>query len=1001
MDELHQRIANLSPEKRALLEQRLLQQSALRTKEQSIPRRQIHSSYPLSFAQQRLWFLAQLEPDGAAYHVSQAVRIRGCLSIVALQRTLDAIVARHEALRTTIVAVDGNPMQVVQEQRTVPLDVRELCGLDEGERETVLACQLTREAQRRFNLAADVMLRATLFHLEPEEYVLFLVMHHIASDGWSMGVLMRELGALYRAFATGEAPTLSPLPMQYADYAIWQQQWLQGEVLATQIAYWTQQLSGAPAVLELPTDFPRPAVQTSRGRRHTLTISAAVTEALKALSCREGATLFMTLLAAWQVLLYRYTGQADISIGTPIAGRIRTEMEPLIGFFVNTLVLRTDLTGDPTFRELLRRVREVAMGAYAHQELPFEKLVEALQPEQNLSHAPLFQVMFAFQNVPRQTLELPGLVLTPLEVEHATAQFDMSLSLWEADDGLAGSLEYNTDLFAAETMRRLIGHFSTLLAGIVGDSNQRLSTLPLITAAEQHQMLVTWNATQAAPTSVSSLPGLLDGQAARTPTAVAVEAGEKQLTYEALHWRANQVARYLQSLGVGPEVRVALYMHRSLDMLIGLLGIVKAGGTYVPLDPAIPTERLAFIIDDAAVAVVLTQQALAEQLPRRQVQVVCFDTAWAVIALENEQPCDSRVAGEHGAYIIYTSGTTGIPKGVLIAQQSVVNYVEAAATVFALGPADRILQCAAITFDVAAEEIFCCLSRGATLVLRADAMVETVATFIQRCWDWRLTVLDLPTAYWHELATQLAETSLALPPTVRLVIIGGEKARREKLDLWWQRIGAGVRLVNAYGPTETTIASTLAELTPTTEGALAGREVSVGRPIAHMQAYVLDRWLQPGAVGISGELYLGGVGLAQGYVNQPALTAARFIPHPFSRHPGARLYKTGDMARYRADGCLEILGRVDDQVKVRGFRIELGEIETVLATHPTVRQVVVVTQEGPSEGQRLVAYLVPQHSSIPHRRGTPSLCTPEAPCVYGAIDVCLVTGVALDAAWQD
>ena len=952
MNDLRQRIANLSPEKRALLERRLMQQTADGAKSQGVPPRDPSLPCPLSFAQQRLWFLDQLEPASAVYNIVKTVRLRGMLQLEALRQALDAILERHEALRTTFASVDGEPRQVINSGCVVPLAMSDLRTLPAAVREAECFQRLRAEAQRPFNLSTEVMLRAALVQLQDDEAVLLLVMHHIASDGWSVGLLMHELSAFYTSFATGSAITLPALPIQYADFAVWQRQRLQGETLATHVTYWKQQLKGALPVLELPLDYPRPAVQTYHGARQALQVPPAVTEGLKTLSRQAGVTLFMTLLAAWQTLLYRYTGQEDISIGTPIAGRTRAETEGLIGFFVNTLVLRTDLTGDPAFTALLPQVHKMAMGAYAHQDLPFEKLVEELHPERNLSHSPLFQVMFAFQNVPRQALDFAGLELSPVNVEQGTAKFDLSLSLWEEAGGLTGSLEYNTALFAAPTITRLVGHLYTLLAGIVADPTQRLSQLPLLTAAEQQQLLVEWNATQAPYPQDMCVHELIAAQAVRTPDRIAVTCEGARLTYGELHARANQLAHYLRRYGVGPDVLVGLCMERSLDMLVGMLGILKAGGAYVPLDPAYPSERVAFMLEDAGAPVLLTHSPVLSTLPAHRARVVCIDTDWEQIAQECADNPMSGVAPEHLAYVIYTSGSTGKPKGVQIPHRAVVNFLHTMAQRPGIMAHDVLLAVTTLSFDIAGLELFLPLIVGAQVVVVSRAVAADGQQLARQLEETEATMMQATPATWR----LLLESGWQGHDRLKL-LCGGEALPEE---LAQTLLGTCAELWNMYGPTETTIWSTVSKVSQVETREQA---VTIGRPIANTQLYVLDRFRQPVPIGVPGELYIGGVGVARGYLNRPELTAERFVQHPYNPDPASRVYRTGDLVRYRPDGTLEFLGRLDQQVKIRGFRIELGEIEAVLTTHPAVREAVIIAREDTPGEKRLVAYMVTAASS--------------------------------------
>jgi aspartate racemase len=923
---------------------------------------------PLSFAQQRLWFLDQLEPNSPFYNIPAAVRLQGDLNLEVLQQALDALVAHHEILRTNYISENGNPIQVITAPQSVELPINDLQQYGEAQQETQLQKLLQQESQRPFNLASDLMLRGCLLQLAPQEHVLLLVMHHIASDGWSMGILWEQLTQLYQAFLAGKPNPLFPLPVQYADYAVWQREWLTGEVLDKQLNYWQQQLAGGNPVLELPTDRPRPPVQTYRGASQSLTLPQNLSEGLQQLCRKEGVTLYMTLLAAFQTLLYRYSRQEDILVGSPIAGRNRAELEGLIGFFVNTLVLRTDLSGNPSFRQLLQRVRSVTLDAYAHQDLPFEKLVEQLQPERSLSYNPLFQVMFALENTPAQAGQLLGLTETPVPLETATAKFDLTLSVIEQKGEIVGCWEYNTDLFEAATIERMTLHFRTLLEGIVTNPEQPISHLPLLTADERQQLLVDWNDTYTEYPQDKCIHQLFEEQVERTPDAVAVVFEEEQLTYQELNNRANQLAHYLQQLGVGPEVLVGICLERSLEMMVALLGILKAGGAYVPLDPAYPAERLAYMVADAKISVLVTQNKWTSQLPEHQAPVICLDSNWDKIALESQENPTQTNTGENLAYVIYTSGSTGKPKGVMISHQALSCFTQTAIAEYQLTASDRVLQFASINFDAAVEEIYPCLCTGATLILRTDRMLVDLPTFFQTCETWQLTVLDLPTAYWHQLAAELANTNVVLPESLRLTIVGGERVLPEPVKSWQEYVVKSgksecLQLINTYGPTETTVSATLYRIPSHTSS--VNREVPIGRPLAHLQTYILDSHLQPVPIGVPGELHIGGDSLAKGYLNRPELTAEKFIPNPFSQEPGARLYKTGDKVRYLPDGNIEFLGRIDNQVKIRGFRIELGEIETIVSQHPGIRETVVIAREDIPGDKRLVAYVVPQQQP-PH-----------------------------------
>ncbi|HEX6288070.1 MAG TPA: amino acid adenylation domain-containing protein, partial [Herpetosiphonaceae bacterium] len=839
------------------------------------------------------------------------------------------------------------------------------------------------EARQPFDLARGPLLRARLLRLAPTEHVLLLTMHHIVTDGWSMGVLFDELATGYAAARSGERAELPDLPIQYADFAAWQRQWLQDDALQAQLGYWREQLTGAPPVLELPTDRPRPAIQTSSGALQSHVLPRDLADALAALSRREGTTLFMTLLAAFDVLLHRYSGHDDIVVGSPIAGRTRAETERLIGCFVNTLALRTDLSGHPTFRALLHRVREVCLQAYAHQELPFERLVEELQPDRHPSHTPIFQVLFILQNERYAPRDLPGLRLRMITEDTGAAAFDLAISLEEQPDGLSAVVQYNTNLFDAPTIARLLDHFHTLLAGIVADPDLPIARLPLLSEAERQQMLYDWNATAAPYSRERCIHELIAECAMRTPEAVAVECGDQRLTYQELERRSNQLAHHLRALGVGGcpqgETPVALCLPRSLDMAVALLGTLKAGGCYLPLDPSYPAERLRFMLADSQAAVLVTHRSLAATLyaeNTHSARLVCLDADQAAISQEPDTPVDAAIFAEHPAYLIYTSGSTGRPKGVQIPHRAIVARSRAAVEHYALQPADRVLQFAALSFDVAAEEIFPTWLCGATLVFWPQPSLAAPHELQQFVAQARLTVLNLPTPYWHAWIDELTRTPELLPhlegTRLRLVVVGSDQTAPEWLARWRQLVGPSVGWYNAYGPTEATITSTL--YSADDDSYLTRGCVPIGRPIANTQLYVLDRLMQPVPIGVVGELHIGGIGLARGYLGRPDATAERFIPDPFAREHGSRLYRTGDLARYRSDGNIEFLGRIDQQVKIRGFRIELGEIEAVLRQHPAVREAVVVACEERGE-KRLVAYVVEQQNKEQRNKEASDSCS--------------------------
>ncbi len=786
-----------------------------------------------------------------------------------------------------------------------------------------------------------------LLRLAEEEHVLLVNIHHIVFDGWSTAIFDDELSTLYAAYVEGRPSPLAPLSIQYADFAVWQREWLRGGVLEEQLSYWKGQLGGAPAVLELPTSRARSPVQSFRGATETVSISRSVADGIRGLGQREGATLFMTLLAAFQILLMRYSGQEDVVVGSPVAGRPRSEIEGLIGFFVNTLVLRTDLSGDPTFRELLGRVREVAIEAYAHEDLPFERLVEELNPERTLSHSPLFQVMMVLQNAADAGPRLAGVSVTALPVDVSTSKFDLVAHFADTGKEIAASFRYNTDLFDASMMRRMVSHLEVLLGAIAEDPDRPLSRLPLLTERERHQVLVEWNQTETEYPRDKTVHGLFEEQAERAPEAVAVELEGKRLTYGQLNERANRLARYLSKRGVGPEVLVGLCVERSLEMVVGLLGILKAGGAYLPLDPAYPGERLRFMLEDAGAQLVLTQKRLTNSLPG-QAQRVQLDADWTEIARESKENPPSQASHQNLAYVIYTSGSTGKPKGVSICHRSVVRLVRGA-DYARFGPDEVFLQFAPISFDASTFEVWGALLNGARLAVMPPGLASLgelgAAVRLKR-----VSTLWLSAGLFREMV----DTESASLRGLRQLLAGGdilsvphvEKALRDLPDC---------RLINGYGPTEGT---TFTCCYTVRRDEPLGTSVPIGRPIANSRVFILDRNRAPAPIGVPGELYIGGDGLARDYLRRPELTAERFIPSPFGEDGEERLYRTGDRARYRADGTIEFLGRIDDQIKIRGFRVEPGEIESALVQDPSVREAAVVVQGRVSGDRRLIAYLV-------------------------------------------
>jgi len=914
---------------------------------------------PLSFSQRRLWFLDHLDPDSFAYNLAGGVRLVGKLDADAFARCLTEISRRHESLRTRFDTVEGEPVAVIEPPAPFALPLVDLTGLAEPERESTVLRLANEEARRPFDLARGPLLRCALVRLGEREHALLIAMHHIVSDGWSLGVLVRDLGTLYPAFVAGRPSPLPELPVQYADFAHWQRSWLRGEILEGQLAWWRQHLDGAPPVLELPTDRPRPAIRTHRGGEVFYSLGADLYASLETVSRRLGVTPFMTFLGAFAVLLSRYSGQRDLVLGIPIANRNHSEVEDLIGFFASTLVLRVNLEslgGDPPFAFLARRVREEALGAYAHQDLPFEKLVDELQPERNLSHSPIFQVMLALQNVPFTRLELPGLTLSSLPTEGSRATFDLNLSLMPVDGGLGARLDFDADLFDAATAERLTTHWLTLLAGIAADPVQRASALPLLAEAERLELLVAANST-AAEIPGRGLHELFEDTAARWPGDVAVAFEGTRLTYGELNARANRLAHALRGLGVGPEVLVGLCVERSLDMLVGLLGVLKAGGAYVPLDPSYPSDRLAYVLEDGKVPLLLTQGALAGELAGlggHGTRIVEIDSSFEGESAENPPPLSGP---ENRAYVIYTSGSTGRPKGVEVRHRGAVNFLASMARRPGLERRDVMVAVTTIAFDIAVLEIFLPLALGARVELVGRETAVDGSSLTAVIAESGATAMQATPATWR----LLLEAGWTGSPGLK-VLCGGEALPPDLAEQLLARVGS---LWNVYGPTETTVWSAIHPVAAGAldDGGVNRRPIPIGKPIANTSIYLLDRSLEPVPPGAAGELYIGGEGLARGYVGRADLTAERFVPDPFGDLrgvPGGRLYRTGDLARYLQDGTLDFLGRVDHQVKIRGFRIELGEIESVLAAEPAVRECAVVVREDVPGTKRLTAYLVPE-----------------------------------------
>jgi amino acid adenylation domain-containing protein len=905
---------------------------------------------PLSFPQERLWILDKLEPGNISYNISLAVVINNLVDIPLLTQCLTHIIDRHEVLRTTFDTIEGQPVQIIHPPKPYHLPVVDLRNLSETEWEPHARQLADDEAKRPFDLSQGPLLRAVLLQLRENRYALLLCMHHIIFDEWSVGVFKNELFALYNAFATNQPSPLTALPIQYADFAHWQRQWLQSDIAKKQLAYWRQQLKGIPDRLSLLLDRPRPPIQTTSGAIYQFQLSEALTSAIYKLAHKEAVTLFMLLLAAFQVLLYRYSGQTNIVVGSPIANRTRAEIEGLIGMFVNTLVLHTDMSGNPTFQNLLAQVRRASLGAYAHQDMPFEKLVEDLQPPRSLSHHPCFQVMFILYNAqetastlaPSVSTTSPGLMANVEGIENQTAKFDLTLLIKENDGTLGALFEYNTDLFDDDTIKRMADHWQVLLASIVANPAQSIDSLPLLTPKEQTQLYQLWNPPVSVDLPQIGLHQLFEVQAEQIPQATAVIYNNQSLSYLHLNQRANQLAHYLRKIGVGPETLVAVYSHRTLDMIVTLLGILKAGGGYLPLDTAYPQARLTFMLADTATPIIITQQSLQADLTNiHDAKIICIDSDWPLIAEESTETLSSLTQPDNLAYLIYTSGSTGQPKGIAITHQNAVALLNWAAEIFPRSSLRGVLAATSICFDLSVYELFLPLSQGGSIILAEDILKLPTLTPSQP-----ITLMNtVPSAMQSLLNAE------ALPPAVQIVNLAGEQLKRTLVDQIYAQTKTAV-VYNLYGPSEDTTYSTYVLVS-----AKEKQEPTIGQAITGTQVYILDGNYQPVPVGVVGEIYLAGAGVSRGYLNRPSLTAQHYLPNPFSRNPGSRFYRTGDLGRYLPDGQIVFLGRRDHQIKMNGFRIELGEIETVLNAHPAVQEAIILAREDIEDDRKLVAYL--------------------------------------------
>jgi len=963
--------STLSPVKQALLEQRLKGVSHARVSGREIPKRPNRDSAPLSFTQHQMWLIDQITPGNPAYNMPCGYRIKGALDVTALEASFNKVIKRHEVLRTTFIVKDGDPFQLIHPALTIKITFTQLDHLPGAEREDRLQALASEESVKSFDLSRLPLIRVSLFKLGETEHILVINLHHIVADGLSIGRLLNELDTFYRSFTEGCDPCPTELAVQYGDFALWQRQSLANEAAyANQIELWRKQLGGGLPVLELPTDMPRPALQSFKGSNIFFKVPTSLAEDLRLLGAREGCTFFMTLLAAFQVLLQRYTGADDMVIGTPVGARIPRELEPLIGNFLNMAALRCDLSGNPTFIELLRRTREKALNALSNNDLPFEAMLKHVTFERDPSRNPIFQTLL--QVLPITAPRIGDLDISSFHFDLKFAQFDLSLLLYEDVGGYSGRFEFCTDLFEPQTIRRMCGHYRVLLNAIVCDPDQSISMLPLLTDAERHQLLIKWNRTESPYPKEKCIHQRFEAQAERTPDAIAVVFEDQRLTYRELNQRANQLAHHLQKLGVGPEVLVGICVERSLEIMIGLLGIWKAGGAYVPIDPTYPADRLAFIMEDSQISVLLTQHRLANRLHGHITQVLCLDQDLGQFVQESTSNPVSEVTAQNLAYIIYTSGTTGNPKGVMIEHGSLVNYLcwfdesQLAKKIESLPLITRL------TFDASLKQLFAPLLRSRQVWILSDDVINESADLLTTL-NTRVRVgLNCVPALWSTLLDAIdSKQAITSPHCLSSLFLGGEQLDRSLIDRTFDAL-PDLEIWNLYGPTEATANAIVGKIS-------RGKPISLGRPVANTKIYILDSHLQPVPIGIPGELHIGGAGLARGYLNCPELTKEKFIPSPFGSSPDERIFKTGDLARYLPNGNIEFLGRIDNQIKIRGFRIEPGEIEAVLNQHPGLRETLVTAREEVPGDKRLVAYIVPNGEPAPTIRELRSFLKQKLP----------------------
>lgn len=945
---------SLSAAKQLLLEKRLQGKGKKAPHSPAIQRRANRKLASVSYPQERLWFVNQLQQENSAYNVPGALRFKGELDAVALKKSIDEIIRRHDVLRTTFRMVDGQIVQVIEEEMQIDLGVEDLRQFPKEQREEERKRAEVGAACHSFTLDQGPLIRMRLLRVDDDEHLLLLTVHHIVFDGWSIGIFVRELASLYRAYSKGEEPSLPPLPIQYGDYAEWQRTTLLEQAeMEKQLSYWREKLKGMPTALDLPTDRVRPPVQTFRGATKTFRLPNGLKVQLEALGKQEGATLFMTLLAAFKTLLYRYSGQNDLVLGTPIANRKLRETEPLIGLFLNLLVLRTEMSGELTFRELLRRVRQGTLEAYEHQDIPFEKLVEELKPERDLSRHPLFQVMFVLQNAPVPSLEWEDLSIEIRELDTGTAKFDLNVWMTDTGEGLTGTWEYNTDLFDEQTIIQMAEHFENILRLVAEDADQTIAELPFLTDREK-RVLEEWATGPRVAMPETTIHQLIEAQAALTPHHIALVFKDQQMTYAELNARANQLARYILDQRTGPDPFIGVFMERSLEMVIALLAVLKANRAYVPIDPDYPFERISYMLEDSNLSLILTQSWLQESLPA-DIRSICLDRDGELWANLDAGKLEGTSSPDQEMYMIYTSGSTGKPKGVVNTHRGLVNRLLWMQQEYRLTEGDRVLQKTPFSFDVSVWEFFWPLLAGARLVIAEPGGHRDSQYLVRLIQEQQITTLHFVPSM---LQIFLENPESSRCTSLQRVICSGEAMSANLQEAFFSRFDAD--LYNLYGPTEAAIDVTEWKCQKHANSSI----VPIGYPITNARILVLDARMQPVPIGVVGELHIGGVQVAKGYHNRPELTEERFIPDPFSSEPGARLYKTGDLARFRWDGSIEYIGRMDNQVKLRGLRIELDEIAAVLEQHRHVRQAVVLVREESPEDKRLEAYLLMEKDQL-------------------------------------